>query len=345
MKNRYSKEDRTALYITTLLILCFIGTKWINNISAPRPVVFPELPQNSLLSSMPATFVSEDKMEVKPSFNDQKAARKFFPFDPNTLSADSLFLLPIDKKVVNNLIKYREKGGRFHSAKDLMKIYGMSTYEKSIANFALFDGNNQKEHTQKSSGDLEEKQKENLNTVFEELPNNAPKITASGKKDSFSVQPRMHSESKPVQKTFEMQSKISDSKMALVDINSADQYQMMMINGVGAFYAKLLVEYRDRIGGFYSKEQLLQIKGIQADRAYDWFDQIQIDESKIRKRKINEASFKQLAALPNIGYKKAEILKLYLENNGPMNDINQLLKVGVFNGQDIAVLAHYLSFE
>ena len=51
------------------------------------------------------------------------------------------------------------------------------------------------------------------------------------------------------------------------------------------------------------------------------------------------------AATPVNGTSDSCFLKLYLENNGPMNDINQLTKVGVFNGQDIAVLAHYLSFE
>ncbi|HPN69680.1 MAG TPA: helix-hairpin-helix domain-containing protein [Saprospiraceae bacterium] len=347
MKNRYSKEDRTALYITTLLILCFIGTKWINNITAPRPIEFPVLQEKTLLSKMSASAnVYTEEMERKqPNFKETKAANKFFSFDPNTLPKDSLLLLPIDKKVVYNLIKYREKGGRFHSPKDLMKIYGMESYEKSITNYAKFEGKVREEIFEKTSENVGKGHLESLPTPIEANSYSIPSIAESIKKDTFSSHPTIYTESKKEHKIFEKDSNGSVAKKSLVDINSADQYQMMMINGVGAFYSKLLVEYRDRIGGFYSKDQLLQIKGIQADRVYDWFDQIHIDESKIRKLKVNEASFKQLAALPNIGYKKAEILKLYIENNGSMKDISQLLKVGVFNAKDVEVLTHYLSFD
>lgn len=55
-----------------------------------------------------------------------------FSFDPNTLSGDSLQLLGIRGRTVRNLLKYREKGGRFRQKEDLQKIYGFrqSTYER-----------------------------------------------------------------------------------------------------------------------------------------------------------------------------------------------------------------------
>ncbi len=51
---------------------------------------------------------------------------KVFPFDPNTASENELLMLGIDEKVVKNLLKFREKNGKFYKNEDLKKIYGFS---------------------------------------------------------------------------------------------------------------------------------------------------------------------------------------------------------------------------
>jgi competence protein ComEA len=51
---------------------------------------------------------------------------KVFPFDPNTASENELLTLGIDEKVVKNLLKFREKNGKFYKNEDLKKIYGFS---------------------------------------------------------------------------------------------------------------------------------------------------------------------------------------------------------------------------
>jgi len=50
---------------------------------------------------------------------------KPFPFDPNTVSFDSLIKLGFDVKEANTLINYRNKGGKFRQPGDIKKIYGL----------------------------------------------------------------------------------------------------------------------------------------------------------------------------------------------------------------------------
>lgn len=50
-----------------------------------------------------------------------------FPFDPNTIPADSLKEMHLPGIVSNNLIKYREAGGKYRNPSDLLKIYGMDS--------------------------------------------------------------------------------------------------------------------------------------------------------------------------------------------------------------------------
>ena len=49
---------------------------------------------------------------------------KFF-FDPNTASEEALQRLGFSRASINNMLKYRAKGGRFYKAQDINKIYGM----------------------------------------------------------------------------------------------------------------------------------------------------------------------------------------------------------------------------
>jgi competence protein ComEA len=51
---------------------------------------------------------------------------KSFPFDPNKATEMEFLRLGIDKKVVKNLLKFREKNGQFFKKEDLKKIYGFS---------------------------------------------------------------------------------------------------------------------------------------------------------------------------------------------------------------------------
>lgn len=51
---------------------------------------------------------------------------KLFPFDPNTATETELLTLGLDEKVVKNVLKYREKNGKFYKKEDLKRLYGFS---------------------------------------------------------------------------------------------------------------------------------------------------------------------------------------------------------------------------
>lgn len=52
-------------------------------------------------------------------------ASRLFLFNPNSASEEELILLGLSKKVANNILKYRAKGGRFNTRADFKKIYGL----------------------------------------------------------------------------------------------------------------------------------------------------------------------------------------------------------------------------
>ena len=58
--------------------------------------------------------------------NEQPVDIKVFPFDPNTATDVDLLTLGIDKNIVKNILKFREKNGRFYKKEDLKRMYGFS---------------------------------------------------------------------------------------------------------------------------------------------------------------------------------------------------------------------------
>lgn len=71
----------------------------------------------------------EEPIAHEGTTNAQKPLKpmQFFYFDPNTLSSDSLQMLGIPARTTHTLVKYREKGGKFYNARDLLKVYGFDT--------------------------------------------------------------------------------------------------------------------------------------------------------------------------------------------------------------------------
>lgn len=49
-----------------------------------------------------------------------------FPFNPNTLTEEEGRALGMTERQVNNLIRYREKGGRFYAKSDFARLYAIS---------------------------------------------------------------------------------------------------------------------------------------------------------------------------------------------------------------------------
>jgi competence protein ComEA len=89
-------------------------------------------------------------------FDEQNEAQidiKSFPFDPNKASEMELLTLGIDKKVVKNLLKFREKNGQFFKKEDLKKIYGFSEIDYlRLENFIQIPDNHH--FTQAANNDL-----------------------------------------------------------------------------------------------------------------------------------------------------------------------------------------------
>ena len=81
---------------------------------------------DSLLVSLESGIQAEPGEEPDfPAKEEEKSSGTVqFPFNPNTLSVDSLELLGIPARLAQRIDNYRQKGGVFRKEEDLLRIYG-----------------------------------------------------------------------------------------------------------------------------------------------------------------------------------------------------------------------------
>lgn len=143
----------------------------------------------------------------------------------------------------------------------------------------------------------------------------------------------------------------------IIDINTADAQTLQKLPGIGPSYAARIVTYRRQNGGFASKDDLLEIKGIGKARLEKINPLIKIGEDKadvtsmaldslpmpdeIAKSSpqekeesesrlvinVNTADRQTLQKLPGIGPAYAEHIVKYRQKHGSFTDKDQLLKI------------------
>ncbi|MBR6439245.1 MAG: helix-hairpin-helix domain-containing protein [Bacteroidales bacterium] len=114
----------------------------------------------------------------------------------------------------------------------------------------------------------------------------------------------------------------------LIDINTADTTLLKQLPGIGGAYAKWIVEYREKLGGYCETEQLLEIYRMDTTRYNEFKNQVKIDSTFIPKRlRINSDTFKVLLKHPYLEFDDVKKIVNHREQKGMIASWEQLVKV------------------
>ncbi|MET4081986.1 competence protein ComEA [Pedobacter sp. UYP30] len=130
----------------------------------------------------------------------------------------------------------------------------------------------------------------------------------------------------------------------VVEINSADSSQLQQIRGIGPAFARRIVRYRTRLGGFIKKEQLLEVYGLDSAKFEEIKAQVSVDASTVKTININVADFEALKRFPYLSYKQINAIIQYRKQHGNFNMADDLKKVAILNQQVIDRMLPYISF-
>ncbi len=130
----------------------------------------------------------------------------------------------------------------------------------------------------------------------------------------------------------------------LIELNSADSAYLTTIKGIGGFYAKAIIKYRQELGGFVSIEQLMEVWKFDKEK----FDAIKnyliVDETEIRKININTCTAAQLKH-PYISWNMANAIVNYRNKHGKYKNLEEIKKTDLVDDETFRKLVYYLVLE
>jgi len=143
----------------------------------------------------------------------------------------------------------------------------------------------------------------------------------------------------PNQESFKKQAK----QITLINLNTADTTEFMKIYGIGAFYAKQIIRYREKLGGYITKEQLFEVWKMTPE-AYDKIkDHVFISEKDVKRININSVTIEVLNAHPYLKWNQANsIVKMRIQRNGFKN-IEEIKESVLIDSETYEKLFPYLS--
>lgn len=131
----------------------------------------------------------------------------------------------------------------------------------------------------------------------------------------------------------------------IVRMNSADSLTWQLLYGIGPSYSKRIVKYRELLGGYIRKEQLMEVYGFSKELYESIEPHIICDEVSIRRMKINEIPLKELSRHPYIDYYQARDIVDYRNRGHLFLEPTDLLAIPTMDTATLQRLMPYLDFE
>ena len=123
-------------------------------------------------------------------------------------------------------------------------------------------------------------------------------------------------------------------------LNTADTTQLKMVPGIGPYFARKVVQYGERLGGYVSLDQLDEIENFPLDAK----DYLVIENAHPRKLNVNQLSLNDLKKHPYINFYMARAITDYRRLHGPLRSLNDLRLSKDFTPEAIARLLPYVEF-
>ncbi|MBO9633842.1 MAG: helix-hairpin-helix domain-containing protein, partial [Chitinophagaceae bacterium] len=253
-----------------------------------------------------------DSKETKPVPDipayPEKKSFILFPFDPNLISAGDWKKLGIPDRVIRTITNYLNKGGRFRKPEDISRIYGMHEEDvKRLLPYARIPGHPKPVY----------KGKENIFRATDNPPFPGRELTTPA---------------------------IRKKKYSYLDVNTADTSAWMEFPGIGSRLAFRIVQFREKLGGFYSADQVGETYALPDSTFQKIRPWLNCQGPVLRKIRINIAEVEELRQHPYLRWNLANAIVQYRKQHGPFHSATDLQKIILMDPLSITKIAPYLEY-
>jgi competence protein ComEA len=325
------KERYGVLFLLLVIGLLFILPHFFKPaVGDPDPVAFDKLKKATLeldarLRDSALLSVGHERYEhrkvdpsgLNPEMNENQGSAVMFYFDPNRIGAADWQRLGLTPRLTQTIMHYLEKGGQFRKAEDLKKIYGIhpGDYERLLPYVRIA-----------------------------EIPGSFNNRIYSNGKASSSRAPVRNSEPFYQSGTVIKSNGFAGTgkKPEMTDINQADSAAWCRFPGIGAKLANRIVNFREKLGGFYRIEQVGETFGL-PDSVFQRIKYyLQLSKEQVKQIDINTAETETLQAHPYIRWKLARMIVEYRNQHGVYHAVDELLQLALMDSVIFKKLIPYI---
>jgi DNA uptake protein ComE-like DNA-binding protein len=314
-----------------------------------------------------------EEMENSEKGKSETKTAQFFSFNPNTIPESELDSLGLPKNIRSNIIKYRNKGGKFRDKESFRKIYGMNDSIFSLIEpYLIFE-----QTEPKAAIETEIKSIASVTEMFFFDPNTATgsdfiNLGLSQPQASNIIHYRekggRYRNSNDLAKIYAIDSVtftrlapwivIHDSVVAekvqeprsikteiIVELNSADSASLVGLPGIGPATASRIIKFRQALGGFYEINQLLEVYGLKQETLALIQGKITIDTSLISKVSLNFSDYEELTKHPYITGADAKNIIKQRNKFGPYESCEELGSKKIIESITFRKLRPYLKLN
>jgi competence ComEA-like helix-hairpin-helix protein len=130
---------------------------------------------------------------------------------------------------------------------------------------------------------------------------------------------------------------------APVDINASDSGSFTSLPGIGDKLSRRIIKYRDKLGGFYSAEQVGETFGLPDTTFRKIRSSLVQSNVQVKQININTATVDELKAHPYIRYHLANVIIQYREQHGKFNTVDQIRNIMIVTDSMYKKVSPYLT--
>ena len=188
------------------------------------------------------------------------------------------------------------------------------------------------------------KRPEDLQRIYGLFPNEYERI-ATYIKIELAVEPTTYKNFNDKTPIENQPVKTYTSRYAVIEINNADTSAFISLPGIGSKLAARIVNFRDKLGGFYSIAQVGETFGL-PDSTFQKIKQyLKLENISTRKININTATIDELKTHPYIRYSLANPIVAYRNEHGPFAKVEDIKKVMAVTDEVYYKIIPYLTIH
>jgi|GEM_PF-1093099 len=138
--------------------------------------------------------------------------------------------------------------------------------------------------------------------------------------------------------------KTEKQKAETVELNTCDTTALISLPGIGSKTAQRIIRFRNALGGFYKKEQLLETRFTDTVILRKLLPEFTLNPSLVKKISIQTANLETLKKHPYLSEKQAKIIISFREQHGKLTE-NMLKEIKIISAGELAKILPYLNFN